>query len=72
MEWEFRRTKTVDAQIKLARRLERQSRNASAAMTLTTGRDGTVRFTGLRSGMYLVVQTGQLGKLQTTQRCSRS
>ena len=54
--------KTVDAQIKLARRLERQSRNASAAMTLTTGRDGTVRFTGLRSGMYLVVQTGATGE----------
>ena len=54
--------KTVDAQLKLARRLERQSRNASAVMTLTTGRDGTVRFTGLRSGMYLVVQTGATGE----------
>ncbi len=31
-------------------------------MTLTTGRDGTVRFTGLRSGMYLVVQTGATGE----------
>lgn len=55
---DFRDIKTAEEHIKLALAFENQSRNLKALDKLQTGTDGKLSFTGLKEGMYLVVQTG--------------
>lgn len=59
---DFRDIKTADDHIKLALKLEKQSKNVSEKMTLQTSSDGKVSFSGLKDGIYLVVQTGATGE----------
>lgn len=53
--------KTADEQIKLALHFEKQIRNTNAVARSNTSYDGLVHFSGLKYGMYLVVQTGATG-----------
>lgn len=55
---DFQEIKTASEHIKLALKFEKQSKNVSEKMTLQTSSDGRVSFSGLKDGIYLVVQTG--------------
>lgn len=59
---DFKDIKTASEHIKLARKLEKQSKNVSEKITLQTNSDGRVSFSGLKDGIYLVVQTGATGE----------
>lgn len=59
---DFKDIKTASEHIKLALKLEKQSKNVSEKMTLQTSSDGRVSFSGLKDGIYLVVQTGATGE----------
>lgn len=59
-QWEgaFTDFKTADEQLKLSLDFEKQSRNVKETMESETDDSGVVNFTGLKGGVYLVVQTG--------------
>lgn len=59
---DFVNIKTADDQLKLSLYFEKQSRNIKEMMKGETGDDGTAKFTDLKDGIYLVVQTGSSGK----------
>lgn len=52
--------KTAEDQIKVALIFENQSNKVNALKKLRTGNDGRVKFSGLKDGIYLVVQTGEI------------
>ena len=54
--------KSSKNQLKLSLYFEKQSRNIKEMMKGETGDDGTAKFTDLKDGIYLVVQTGSSGK----------